>query len=260
MRRFLSLLLLCGLFFSCGDDGSTGPEPTEQPPDVVAPRTDFQGPQTSDPAAAPVQTYITLGTATGSIMSGFMGGVAQNTSGEPIEAGGTWTWTEIVGEYTYTVTVTYSATAGWTWTFAVDGGEYDNWVFARGWTDAEGTSGWWRFYEEGSSIVEFSMEWQGDEDNGSSRWHDGDFEAGGTLAFEMTWSSEAAAQTATFTVPEEWRLQITENTDGSGELYYWEWDTDLLDWELVFEAQWTPTGSGSYTDYSGDTPVTVTWG
>jgi hypothetical protein len=261
MKRFLSLLLLFGLIFACGDDDdSSSPEPTEQPPEVIAPRTDFQGPQTNDPAAAPVQTFVTLGSATGSAMSGFMSGLTGYTAGEPTESGGTWTWTETYGEYTYTVTVVYSASSGWTWTFTIDGGEYDNWVTARGWMNVDGTAGWWKFYAEGTAIVEFSMEWQGDDDNGSSSWYEGDFEAGGTLAFDMIWSSDAESHTVTFTVPEEWKLEITEYTDGSGELYYWEWNTDLLDWELMFEANWTATGSGSYTDYNEDPPVTITWG
>jgi hypothetical protein len=261
MKKLLSLLLLFVLVFACGDDDdSSSPEPTEQPPEVVAPKTEYQGPQTSDPAAAPVQNFVTIGNAAATGMGGLVGGLVGYTSGEPVQSGGTWTWTQVYGEYTYTITVTYSASAGWTWTFTIDGGEYDNWVQARGWTNADGTAGWWKFYELGSSAAVVSYEWEGDSDNGSASWYEGDFEAGGTLQFQMTWSTDGQCQTVTLTFPESEKLQITNCDDGSGELYYWEWNPDTLTWDLMFEAEWTSTGSGSYTDYSEDPPVIVTWG
>lgn len=261
-KKLFSLLLIAGLFFACGDDDSSSPDVTGQPPEVVAPTTTMNGPQTSDPAAAPVNAMVTLANAQ-AIWMAPLTAFSGYLTGNPTQVGDSWTWT-----YTFTdpetgqtVTVTVTATLqsdGWYWSITYTGSVFDSWVYLEGFTALDELSGWWKFYDPDTGEVAFSVTWQGDDESGSMDWYEGDFQSTGTLEIQIAWEDTAAYDTVTITLPEDTKYTVTEFADGSGELFVYEWEND--DWVLVFEAQWSGSGSGSYTDYSTDPPTVVTWG
>lgn len=261
LKRSLTLLLVMGLFFACGDD-STSPPPTDEPPDVPAPTTSFSGPQTNDPAATPVNVMVTLASAQAALLAPLTL-FANNIAGTPAQTGDSWTWTytftDPVTSTTVTVTVTANHQAdGWYWSITWSGTGYDNWVYMEGFTSEDETNGWWKFYDPDTEQVAMSVTWEGDDISGSFDWYEGDFQAGGTLSCQMSWSESDGTTTFTLIVPEEVKYVITENTDGSGDLYFYEWDNN--NWVLMFEAHWLGDGSGNYTDYRDDPPTQVTWG
>lgn len=256
MLRKLSLLLVFGLLIACGDDDSTSPT-AEQPPEVVQPPMTFTGPNTTDPAAIPVQSYVSTANAMTGDMASFLDIVLAATGTTAHYADGVWTWTYTEGAYTYTVTCEYQSD-GWYWTLTVDGGIYSNCRRGDGFTSASGSSGWWKFYECTSGSVVFSATWASDESSGNIDWYIGDFNQGGNLVLQSGWSVTGSSQTTTLTTPGESRLTITESTDGSGDLYVYDWNETAEVWDLTFEAHWNANGSGWYTNHL--TGNTVNWG
>jgi|GEM_PF-2596729 len=261
-KRILSLLLIFGLFFACGDDDddSSGPE-TGQPPEIFAPTASFTGPQSNDPNAQLVNTYVSMANAQ-ALTSMSLSALATQLPGEASRSGDTWTWTYTYtdDQTGYTVTVTVTATEqqdGWYWTFTWNGTEFDNWTAIEGFTAIDGTSGWWKWRNPDTGIVEASVVWEGNDTSGMQEWYEGDFQSSGILFLLMEWSEADGATTWTLTAPEQIKYVVTENANGSGDFYIYEWENE--DWVLVFEAHWTGAGSGTYTDYTTDPPTVRTW-
>jgi len=261
-KRILSLLLIFGLFFACGDDDddSSGPE-TGQPPEIFAPTASFTGPQSDDPNAQLVNTYVTMASAQ-AFTAVPLTALATQLPGDASRSGDTWTWSYTYNDpetgYTLTVTVTATQQAdGWYWTFTWDGTIFDNWMAIEGFTNLDGTGGWWKWHDPDTDVVERSVVWEGDDTSGMMEWYEGDFQTGGILELIMEWSEADGTTTWTLTVPEEIRYVVSENADGSGDFYIYEWENE--DWVLVFEAHWTGAGSGTYTDYTTDPPTVRTW-
>lgn len=256
MPKKLSLLLVLGLLFACGDDDSSKP-PTEQPPEVVEPPMTFSGPATTDPVAAPVQSYVAAANSMARANAATLTSIIAATGANASYNNGVWTWTYVEGQYTYSVTCELRSD-GWYWMCVINGGMFQNWPVATGFTSVDETAGWWRFYQHGTGTVAASASWTGDETSGSVDWYEGDFQAGGTLILQSSWSTTGSSTTVTLTAPQQIKIVVTENADGSGELFVYEWDAVGDAWTLVFEAQWNGNGSGSYTNHL--TGETRTWG
>ncbi|MBN1426666.1 hypothetical protein JXA88_19135 [Candidatus Fermentibacteria bacterium] len=256
MLKKLSLLLVLGLFFACGDDDSTTP-PAEQPPEVVEPPMTFSGPATTDPVAAPVQSYVSVANSMSQANAAMLTSIIAATGSNASYSNGVWTWTYVEGQHTYTVTCELRSD-GWHWICTVDGGIFENCTIATGFTSGSDNSGWWKFHDCDTGAVTASASWLGDETSGSVDWYEGDFQAGGTLVLQSTWSTTGSSTTTTLTAPQQIKIVVTENTDGSGELFVYEWDDMGAAWTLVFEAHWNANGSGSYTNHL--TGETRTWG
>ncbi|MCU0611054.1 MAG: hypothetical protein MUE60_04595 [Candidatus Eisenbacteria bacterium] len=254
MLQRLTFLLVFGLLIACGDDGSS---PTTQPPEIVEPSMTFTGPTTSDPNAAPAQAYVTSANAMTSGMYGYMNDLLLTVGTEVQYDDGVWTWTYSDGIHTFRVFCEFKGD-GWYFTYTIDGGIYSNCARAMGFTSTDGNSGWWKFLECGTGAVLASATWSGDASSGNADWYSGDFNAGGALVLQSMWTADATSQTTTLTAPSESRIVVTEDTDGSGELYVYDWDDANSEWDLIFEAHWNSNGSGWYTNHV--TGNTVNWG
>ncbi len=252
-KKTLPALLVAMAITACNSEHSTSPviEPT---PEIVAPETSYAGPQTGDPTALPVQEYITRANSQNAELAEHFDDITHCLTGDLSFEDGTWTWTYDEGLYTHTLSCEIQGTL-WYWTYTVDGGEFENWVAADGFSGDGGSSAWWKFYEIGTTEVAFSAERSGTTAAGIIYWYEHDFMSGGLLILETSWTYSANSQSATIVVPNESKIAITENSDYSGELYIYDW-TDS--WDLTFEAQWNGNGSGSYTNYV--TGNTVSWG
>jgi len=256
MLRKLSLLLVLGLLFACGDDDSGTPS-AEQPPEVVEPPMAFTGPATTDPVAAPVQSYVTMANNMAQANTFTLNGIIAATGTSASYSDGVWTWTYTENQYTYAVTCELHQD-GWYWTCVINGGAFQNCTIATGFSGTSEASGWWKFYQCSTGAVLTSAVWAGDASLGSIDWYQGDFQAGGTLVFQNGWSVTGSSGTATLTTPEQTKIVITENADGSGEMFVHDWDDLGGTWTLVFEAHWNADGSGSFTNHR--TGEMRTWG
>jgi len=255
MSKLIALLLASGLFIACSDDGSS-PQ-TEQPPAMVEPSMTFTGPTTSDPNAAPVTAYVETANTMTAGMADYLNDLLATLETDVHYDDGVWTWTYSDGIHTFVVTCELTAD-GWYWTYTIDGGIYSNCTRATGFTSTDGTSGWLKFHECGTGVVIVSATWSGNDLSGAIDWYTGDFGAGGTLVLQSAWTSDASSKTTTLTTPQESRIVLTEDTDGSGELFIYDWDDANSEWDLTFEAHWNADGSGWYTNHI--TGNTVNWG
>jgi len=227
-RAWVFGLLALGLAAGCGDDDetTTGPPPQQTEPDVAMSQiTVPQGMQDSDdPMAGLAMAYIQAANGFTNLVAGYLtppaGGLKSAADGPPWEH----VWTD---EHGLTITLTiWEEDNKYYWSVELDGtyGEvtYDEWTYIFAWQAKDGKSGDLILYEEATTDI--LMEW--------------------------VWSIDASnVYSIGLIVPGDSWTKIWVNPDGSGELEYYDDESDV--WALVFEVEWDADGDGSWTMYAG---------
>jgi len=257
-KTTISLIFTIALLTACGDDSGTTTPTVQEPPETPIPEMTYSGTGSSDPAAQAVDEYGMLVVEDMNDLMEYFEELLYYMSGTVSYDDGVWTWTYDEGLYTHTITCQQTEN-GWYWTYSVDGGGLESWMAADGYADIDGYYGWWRFYQWNDSEVLFSAEWSGDSYNGTIWWYHDDFMGEDeTLLMQVSWETTDSGESLTVIIPEGHKTRITESTDGSGELFFYDWNIDEEVWSISFEAHWTGEGTGWYKNYITDN--TVTWG
>jgi len=232
-RKFLGigwalLVAMPLLLLSCGDDngnGGTGPENGGEetaPPDLAqieTPQTiDFQSEdQTATFAQAMVQSQLALTQALTAAGGGYMAALQGANWGD--ESSGCWSWS--FTDESCTVTYTACETAeGFEWVFTVngncDGEVFTNWVAGRGTTNADGTEGTFRWFEEQTTNTVGVWTWVVATDRMSGTWYfyEGDL-ASENLRATLEWTKNADGSVdMTWTFIGEGKTEFHIDADG----------------------------------------------
>jgi len=221
-------ILMLGIS-ACSDKDETVPADTQQEAPVLETKT-VELPETlvnsNDPAAQDVvaYTYMVNGfTGFAGLMTppgGQGGGYKSTNDGDPL----VYTWDFVEGEDAYSITLTIIQTeTHYEWTMVING-----------------TLG-------GMVLVDFTyMEASQTLDGATGEYNMYDPEYG--LLMSVVWSTDSSGvYTTTFEAPEDIKIEMTSNPDGSGTITVYEWYEN--GWVIEFEAIWDSSGHGEYWEY-----------
>ncbi len=218
--KWLSVLLITGVIVAgCGDKDKnpTGPEEDQL---VVPQVVTVKGPTSQNTPPAVSASAGMLNTM-GSLGQAFLGSIQASNAKK---SGDSYVWTYNNGEALVTVISTPSDN-GVNWQVKVTG-SYDNvqvkdFVILKGFSTADGKSGWWEMYDPTTGEKQMRYEWTTDSNN---------------------------TVHATFMVYGDtpMKYEIVNNQDGSGTLAMYEGNVKTL------EASWEANGSGTYTVWDED--------
>ncbi|MEW5798853.1 MAG: hypothetical protein AB1728_07575 [Bacteroidota bacterium] len=232
---FVSFVVAASTLFIVGcDKEENNPSGNSAPKKPTAPQVTVSGPNTTsnDPYALTAKSYAQM-------FSNIAMQFAPMQSQTGTQNGNVW-----VFEYTAgTLTIKYSATensdGSVLWTITLNGTEdqvtYNNWKAFEAFISADGKNGYWKVFVTNST----------------------------TLEGEYTWST-AANGTVTGTIiaytngVETERAVIIANTDGSGELNFYQKVSGVTNLVLKTKITWQTNGSGTWTTYKNDGSVEAT--
>lgn len=277
-RRFMTLPMLILLVLplvmlaSCGDDDDKGTTPVNGADLPELSQIDFTTDVdfgSDDPSAAAaeglVQTQLTVAQGISSL--GRIYTTPLNSADWTDASGNCWTWTYSHAACTWTYAIC-EITDGYEWTLTLNGdcgdGLYDNWVAIRGTTNADGTSGSFRVYADGSTEVAGAWTWTtaADGKSGSCTFYEGDIDPQNICA-TLEWAeNDDGSEDITWIVPEELKWVTHVNASGNaGSMHIYDWDDDADEWWLTCKIIWNSDGTGLMTYYDEDGNITTgeTW-
>lgn len=248
----------------CGDDGIIPGIPAAE----IVGEVDFGS---QEPGAIEAQAIVQGQLEMASSITEVVGEILSPLGGADwdYQGGGCYTWSQTEDGCTWTYTVCEDA-AGLEWTLMLDGdcdadeGPFDNYVVIRGWSDPDGGSGWFRFYDYASGNVLMSWAWDVAQNGKSGTW---DFYLGDpvpeNLWARMTWEEMPdGSQHIEWLMVNMVRWEMDVSADGTeGWMKYYSYDSDHSVWRLFWEIVWYGDGTGSNTMYDSEgNPVNVeTW-
>lgn len=215
-------------FVSCSKDDDE-PEPQQQQAPTFSTKTvavpDAMM-QSSDEGAQEAVAYVNLANSFTGLANSFIppqkcAPYKSTNDGPPW----IYTWEVIDGEDQYTVTLTISQTSsGYEWDMVIDGTidgiVVNNFLFMHGELSNDGKNGLFTLY---------------------------DFETG-EICMYVTWNTDDnGVYSVTFEIPEDIKVNVTSNLDGSGDVEVYEWENG--NYQLEWKAVWTSDGHGEWWSY-----------
>jgi hypothetical protein len=218
MQKFLAFVLIALLTASIGckkDDSSTGPASTA----ATIPTVTFKGPSASETHAQTANTYAQSMNSLLSASSAFSAMPASTN-------GNVSTWTINAGSYTSTFTATKQSDGSYTWKWVLNGTvgnqTYNNWTYWSGTTSADGKTGSWSFYENGSTRPVEDLNYTNVNGVLTGTW--------------LIYNTSGVVDS---------KMVIINNTDNSGE-FDWYYDGTTLSMKVT----WTASGTGHWWQYN----------
>jgi hypothetical protein len=147
------------------------------------------------------------------------------------------------------------------WTLTVDGtcggNPVSNWVALRGTTTADGLSGTFRVYEEGTTTVSGAWDWvvAADQKSGTWTFYNGDIDEA-NISEIINWVSNTdGSDDVTMTSPASNKTETHVAADeNSGWSKMYDWHSATTDWVMTTEIDWIRP-HGTWTDYNPDGTV-----
>lgn len=239
--KWLLVLLIFSLIMGCSKDKNPTEPAEENPPEfnmktIPIPQ---KMAQSADPNVQLAVSYIAMANSISNYGSYFTPPPKSKTLAKDLEVqnGGTWTRTWTLDSLTITMTVS-STDSQYVWDILVTGTlyghAYNNWKMIHAERMKDEKSGLMIIYKDNSTEIAAKWTWNIDEQN----------------VFTVT---------MTFDTPEDGKIEIMLNPDGSGELNYYKWyvDTFVLD----LKVKWNVDGSGQWWTYkeNGDMRNSDSW-
>jgi len=220
----LSLILVLFMGSCSKDDDDTQPQQQQQ----EAPQIETQivelpeaMMQSNDPGATQATMYVNMANAFTGWSAMMVPPQKSVMDGDPWVY--TWSFNEGADNYSVTLTV-YETSTQYEWTMVIDGTmggmTFANFLYMEASEMLDGSAG---------SFVMYDPETQG-------------------VAMMVSWSTDSnGVYNVVFEVPNEMKIDMTSNPDGSGSVMVYEfYETEYL---LEFHAEWTAAGTGEWWEY-----------
>jgi hypothetical protein len=196
--------------------------------------------QVSGPSGTSTDQHALMARQYAMVVNGFASYASAYGQAGGTQNGNTWTWSATQGTFSYTMTAVKESNGSYSWKLVLNGTPqgspdgYDNWTAMEGSTSADGKSGSWTIYQVNSTIKAAYFIFSTD--------------ANGTLTADLTAYNDRGV--------EEGKYVFINNTDGSGELSFYDGTVRVL------KVTWIANGSGSWWTYNSTTGAetgTGTW-
>jgi hypothetical protein len=278
MRRYSNLWLALFavipllVLISCGGDDKkpTDSTPTDLPtiPAIeVATDVDFHSTdQNATTAQGMVQGQLGMANGMAAMGQAFIGPLAnadwQGAGGDCYD----WTYGSASCAYKYEAC---KVSQNYEWSLTFNGtcwGDIPlvNWVAFAGTTNATGTTGSMRMFEENTTTVGFAWEWETATDGNSGTWlfYEGEI-ADENLSSTLTWVRQTnGEEDVTWVSPGELKWQTHVNAGGdTGWMDYYSWNETTSAWTALWEIAWNADGTGYwvYYDEEGNETSRTDW-
>lgn len=260
--KYLAFIVLIVGVVACGDNSSTGPDPSEAPsfPEVQSDEAqpDFSFFETNQPKIADLATKVAGDTAnyyqarnwvlfqsglTFAFASGYSGLLTENSREDAEYRDGKWVWeySEQYENESFSITVTAEETSGghnWELLMSYDDGEtsVEDYLVMEGTVSQDGSEGSWTFNllnpDSNNEQIAYKYEWTITSDTEKSMtasWYDDS----GNATLTASYDANVPEHTMRYTYPNDPTVTVYWNT--STKTGYYEQGSDKRCWDENFK-------------------------